>query len=272
MPTPFAKMRAVYIVAALATLAAAVMVPSEAHAGTTSLLSTLAAMPAAPTPAARGPVTETPNPPVAIPGVVLKTKDGYRDTKWHDLNASTSRGYCLTSTVGGYRWMSSWGTSSRSSADDLELDHLSEKDGKATLERTRLHFDPSDATLTATSTARVELREIARTTAGVVVWAYRDGRDVIVLAKNVERGVESRPADSDESAMPVVSAEGCPYAGARMDARRPENGAVVQLTGSLPAHGTGKDKVTPQFLVDVSLSRVARDPEPKLAVRVRVKE
>ena len=48
--------------------------------------------------------------------------------------------------------------------------------------------------------------------------------------------------------------------------------AVAQLTGSLPAHGTGKDKVTPQFMVDVSLSRVARDPEPKLAVRVRVKE
>ncbi len=271
MKSTFVKIRAGYTFTALATLAA-VMVPSEAHAGTTSLLSTLAALPAAPAPPAPGPVTETPNPPVAVAGVVVKTKDGARDTKWHDLNAATSRGYCLTSTVGGYRWMSSWGTSSRSTPDDLDLEHLSEKDGKVTLERTRLHFDPSDATLTATSTARVELKEIARTPAGVVVWAYRQGRDVIVLAKNVDRGVESRPAESDEATMPFVSAEGCPYAGARMDARKPENGAVVQLSGSLPAHGTGKDKVTPQFMVDVSLSRVARDPEPKLAVRVRVKE
>ncbi len=266
------KMRASYTVMALATLATAVLLPSEAHAGTTSLLSTLAAMPAVPAPPARGLVTETPNPPVAVPGVVVKSKDGYRDTKWHDLHAATSRGYCLTSTVGGYRWMSSWGTSSRSAPDDLDLDRLSEKDGKVTLERTRLHFEPSDATLTATSTAHVELKEIARTPAGVVVWAYREGRDVIVLAKNVDRGVESRPAESDDAMMPFVSSEGCPYAGARMDARKPENGAVVQLTGSLPAHGTGKDKVTPQFMVDVSLSRVARDPEPKLAVRVRVKE
>ena len=265
-------MRASYTVVALATMAAAVLVPSEARAGTTSPLSSLAVMPAAPAPVARGPVTETPNPPVAVPGVAVKTKDGYRDTKWHDLNAATSRGYCLASTVGGYRWMSSWGTSSRSSAEDLELDRLIEKDGKVTLERTRLHFDPSDVTLTATSTARVELKEIARTPAGIVVWAFRDGRDVVVLTKNVDRGVESRPPESDESAMPFVSAEGCPYAGARLDARKPENGSVAQLTGSLPARGTGKDKVTPQFLVDASLSRVARDPEPRLAVRVRVKE
>ncbi|MEA2750868.1 MAG: hypothetical protein QOI41_5011 [Myxococcales bacterium] len=265
-------MRASYMVVVIATMTAAALVPSEARAGTTSPLSALAVMPAAPAAAPRGPVTETPNPLPATPGVAVKTKDGYRDTKWHDLNAATSRGYCLASTVGGYRWMSTWGTSSRSTAEDLELDRLVEKDGKVTLERTRLHFEPTDATLTATSTARVELKEIARTPAGIVVWAFREGRDVIVLAKGVDRGVESRPPESDESSIPFVSAEGCPYAGARLDARKPENGSIAQLTGSLPAHGTGKDKVVPQFMVDVSLSRVARDPEPKLAVRVRVKE
>ena len=265
-----ARMHVKYtVVVATMAAAAAVLVPSEARAGTTSPLSALAVMPPAPAP---GKVIETPYPPAAIPGVTVKSKDGYRDTKWHDLNAATSRGYCLVSKEAGYRWMSSWGTSSRSNAEDIELDRLVEKDGKVTLERTRLHFDPSDASLGATSTAHVELHEVARSPAGVVVWGFREGRDVIVLARNVDRGIESRPAGTDESAMPFVSAEGCPFAGARLDARRPEDGSVAQLNGALPARGTGKDKVVPQFMVDASLSRVARDPEPRLAVRVRVRE
>ena len=267
-------MRAQYTVVVMATMAAAaaVLVPSEARAGATSPLSALAVMPASPPAAPRASVTETPNPPVAIPGVSVKSKDGYRDTKWHDLNAATSRGYCLVSREGGYRWMASWGTSSRSNAEDIELDRLVEKDGKVTLERTRLHFEPSEASLVATGTARVELHEVARGPAGVVVWGFREGRDVIVLARNVDRGVESRPAESDESAIPFVSAEGCPFAGARLDARKPGEGSVAQLNGALPARGSGKDKVVPQFMVDASLSRVARDPEAKLAVRVRVRE
>jgi hypothetical protein len=264
-----ARMRASCTVVGLATILWAVLVPSEARAGTTSLLSVLAQMPAAPPP---GRVMEAPNPLPAIPGVTVTSKDGHRDTKWHDLNAATGRGYCLVSTVGGFRWMSSWGTSSRSNAEDLELDRLVEKDGKASLERTRLHFEPGDASLTATSSARVELHEVAKSPAGVVVWGFRDGRDVVVLARNVDRGVESRPPNTDEALIPFVSAEGCPFAGARLDARKPEAGSVAQLNGSLPAKGTGKDKVVPQFTVDASVSRVAREPEARLAVRVRVRE
>jgi hypothetical protein len=263
------RMRASCTVLALATIAATVLVPSEARAGTMSPLSSLASMPAAPAP---GRVMEAPNPLPAIPGVSLKTKDDHRETKWHDLEAATGRGYCLVSPVGGYRWMSSWGTSSRSTAEDLELDRLVEKDGHASLERTRLHFEPSDASLTATSSARVELHEVARGPSGVVVWGFRDGRDVVVLARNVNRGVESRPPNTDEALIPFVSAEGCPFAGARLDARKPDAGSIAQLNGSLPARGTGKDKVVPQFMVDASVSRVARDPEPRLSVRVRVRE
>lgn len=271
-------MRASYTCMMATTVAAAVLVPWEAHAATTSPLSALAAVPALPAPAAprAGGVTETPNPPVAVPGVTVKTKDGYRDTKWHELDAATGRGYCLVTREAGMRWMSSWGTSSRSNAEDLELDRLIEKDGKATLERTRLHFDPSDVTLTAMGTVRVELHEVARAGGGgaqpVVVWGFREGRDVIILARNVERGVEARPPGSDDSQIPFVSAEGCPFAGARIDARKPEDGSVAQLDGSLPARGSGKDQVIPHFWVDASVSRVARDPEAKLAVRVRVRE
>ena len=256
-------------------MGAAVLVPSEAQAATTSPLSALAAMPAAPTPPAAAPgatkVTETPNPPIPVPGLTLKTTDGYRGTKMHDLQAATARGYCLVTREGGLRWMSSWGVSSRSQTQSLELDRLIEKDGKASLERTIVNFDPSDASLSGLGTSRVDLHEVARNAQGVVVWAFRDGRDVVILARKVERGVESRPRDSDEGMIPFASAEGCPFAGARLDARRPEEGSIAQLSGVLPAEGSGKDKVVPQFTVDVSLSRFARDKEPKLAVRVRMR-
>ena len=266
----------VFTVMMAAAFAASVLVPTEAKAATTSPLSALAAMPAAPSPPLAAPgsakVTETPNPPIAVPGLTLTAKDGHRDTKWYDLDAATGRGYCLVSRVGGMRWMSSWGTSSRSAVEALELDRLVEKDGKASLERTTIHFDPTDASLSGMGTSRGELHEVARNARGVVVWAFKDGRDVVILARKAERGVESRPPESDEGMIPFASAEGCPFAGARLDARKPEEGLIAQLSGTLPAHGEGKDKVVPQFFVDASLSRFARDSEPKLAVRIRVRE
>lgn len=258
-------MRAEYIVAATVLVGCSLIAPSEAHAGTKAPLSSLAALPAPVPPRA-------PEALAAVAGVTVKTKEGYRGAVWHDVNAAVGRGYCLTTTESGYRWMSSWGTSSKGNASDLDLERLVEKDGKVTLERTRVHFDPTDASLTTKGRAQVELREVARTPAGVVVWAFRDGRDVVLLARNVERGVESRRASSEEGAFPFISADGCPFAGARLDARKPEGGSVAQLTGALPAVGTGKEKVVPRFLVDASLSRVSRDAEPTIAVTVRMRD
>jgi hypothetical protein len=251
-----------FIVAAAAALLT-VFVPAEAAAGTTSPLSAIAALPR--------PVDLKASNGV-IPGLTMKTKDGYQRTEYHELFASTARGYCLAQKEIGYRWMGSYGASARSATEDLDLDRLTEKDGTVTLERTRVHFDPPSGTITATGRSQVELKEIARTQAGVVVWAYREDGAIVVLAKNVERGVESRHIGSEENGVPFVSTDGCPFAGARLDARKPDAGAFVQLTGALPAQGTGKDKVIPHFVVDASLTRVLRDPEPMLAVRVHLKD
>jgi hypothetical protein len=257
-------MRAARTFVGSSLLLATMLAAPSASAGTTTPVSALASLP-------RAVPLKTPEATTSIVGLALKTKDGYRDTKWHDLLASTGRGYCLSSGEGGARWMSTYGSSSRSSAEDLDLDHLVEKDGKVTLERTRVHFDPADATLTATGRSQVELHEITRTAAGIVVWAFRDGRDIVVLARNVERGMES-PRPQQDGTFPFISSDGCPYAGARLDARKPEAGTIAQLTGALPAQGTGKDKVIPRFMIDASLSRVSRDPEPMLAIRVRVRD
>ncbi len=258
-------MRASCILTATVLAALPLLAPSEAKAGTKAPLSSLAALPA-PTP------PRTPEATGAVKGLTVKTKDVYGGTVWHDVNASTGRGYCLATTESGYRWMSSWGASSKGIASDLDVDRLVEKDGKATLERTRVHFDPTDASLTTKGRSQVELREVARTPAGIVVWAFRDGKDVVVLARNIERGVESRHPSTEDGGSPFISADGCPFAGVRLDARKPDAGSVAQLTGTLPPVGTGKSKVVPRFMVDASLSRVSRDPEPMIAVTVRVRD
>ena len=158
-------MRVEYIVVSAVLVGSSMLVPSEARAGTKAPLSSLAALPAPVPPRA-------PESSAVAAGVSVKTKEGYRGTVWHDVNAAVGRGYCLTTTEGGYRWMSSWGTSSKGTVSDLDLDRLVEKDGKATLERTRVHFDPTDASLTTKGRSQVELREVAlhaRNLSGIVL-------------------------------------------------------------------------------------------------------
>lgn len=251
---------------AVGSLVAGLFVSAHASAGTSSPLSTIKTIPGltpirAVTPAA-----------VTVPGLTLKTRDGYAATKWHDLKAATGRGYCFSSIEGGFRFMDNYGVSSKSEPDELDLDRLFEKDGKTLLERTRISIDGKTATVTAVGRAVVELQEIGRGPEGIVVWAYRIGPDVIVLSKRVDRGVESQRMSDDGTTAPFVSVDGCPYAGARLDAKKPETGTFAQLIGELPAKGTGKDKTTPKFFIDASLSKVARDPEPMLAVRVRIRD
>ena len=247
---------------AASALALTVLAPFEAAAGTTSPLSSIAALPAP----AR---LKIPEATATVPGLTLKTKnDGPR--RWNELSASTGRGYCLAQKELGYRWVGTSGSSSSSDGEDFDLDRLIEKDGTVTLERTRVRFEPLFGTITASGRSHVELKEIARTSAGIVVWAFREDHAVVVLAKRVERGVESHQLASEDGGIPFVSADGCPFAGGRLDARKPDAGALLQLAGALPAEGTGKDRITPKFIIDASLSRVARDPEPLLAVRVRM--
>ncbi|CAN5884013.1 hypothetical protein BH11MYX4_BH11MYX4_37960 [soil metagenome] len=242
-----------------------VALSSAASAGATAPLSSLAALP--------GPVApKVPSAVTIVPGLGLKSKEGYRGAQWHELTAATGRGYCINQNQFGYRWASTYGTTSTAAEEDLDLDRLVEKDGVATLERTTVRFDPGRGTIEAKGRSQVILKEVARTAAGVVVWAFRQERAIVILARGVGGGVEGRQMAREEGMSPFVSADGCPFAGARIDARRPESGALAQLTGTLPAQGTGKERVVPKFIIDASVSRVARDPEPLLAVRVRMQE
>ncbi len=236
---------------------------SFASAGTTAPLSTIAALP--------GPkALQAKEPAIGVTGLSLKSKERYRGSQWHDLTAASGRGYCISQKTFGYRWSATYGSGSTGQDEALDLDRLIEKDGVATLERTSVQFSPARATIEATGRSQVTLTEITRTAGGIVVWAFREGTSIVVLAKRASGGVEGHQL-GEEGQVPFVSADGCPFAGARVDARKPESGSFAQLTGALPPQGMGKDRVTPTFIIDASVSRVARDPEPLLAVRVRVK-
>jgi hypothetical protein len=217
-----------------------------------------------------------PAPGSPIPGLKLTTRDvDDNKARYHELTAATARGYCIARKDGAFNWSSGYGGGARSEAEDLDLDRLLEKEGTVILERTRVHFDPPSGTITATGRSQVALTELARSRSGVVVWGYREDRMVILLARGVASGTESHqlldPAGSTAGGG-FVSVDGCGYAGGRLDARNPQAGATAQLIGTLAAQGKGKDKVVPRFAVDASLSRVDRDPEPLLAVRVRMLE
>jgi hypothetical protein len=256
-------MRTPGLLSAAAIGLATLLGSSFASAGTTAPLSTIATLPA-PT-ALKGA-----EPATSLPGLSLKSKDAYRGTVFHDLSAATGRGYCITQKTFGYRWSSTYGGSSTGSEEELDLDRLVEKDGTAMLERTRVVFRPMYGTVTATGRSQVKLTEVTRTASGIVVWAFREDKAIVILARRATGGVEGHQL-AEEGQGSFVSADGCAFAGARVDARKPESGSFAQLTGSLPPEGTGKDRVTPTFIIDASVSRVTRDPEPMLSVRVRMK-
>ncbi len=200
-------------------------------------------------------------------GVAIKDI-GTRAT-WHEM--STRGGTCIAP---------SWGrlTNEYSSAVDEKdekpsyLERLVQKDGKTTLERQRFTFAPKEGTLAVSPRVSVALQEVARAE-GVVVWAFRDGKDVVLVSRAFDGGYESaHKSPEEEGGFSFIGADGCPFAEARLDATAAKTGAAAELHGQLPKRGKGKDAVTPTFTVYASLSRLSRDPEPTLAVRVRVKE
>jgi hypothetical protein len=161
--------------------------------------------------------------------------------------------------------------SSSSSGTENELWRLTEADGKATLERTRFEVASYLKSAWVKSRTSIELREVAKAS-GVTVWGYREpSGDVVLLARGGEGGRESaRPKKvPEDQGIEFVSSD-CSFGATRINAAAIRSGGAAQLRGSLPAVGEGKQKVIPRFVIDGSLAKLARDPEPVLSVRVRL--
>lgn len=201
-----------------------------------------------------------------LPGVTMKPEGVAGVTRWRDFAATTSRGYCLVdSGSDGTSLYDSYRRYSSSTKADLDVVRFVEKDGKASLERTRVHFVDNALVPDVMGRSTVPLAEVGRSELGPV-YAFRDGSEVVLVMKGADSGIDGRKPSGEQSGN-SFSSSSCSFGMARLDGSA---GAVAQLRGSLPTRGTGKDKVTPRFLVDASVSKLARDKEPMLAVRVRI--
>ncbi len=260
-------MRAFAVVVAVVTATGAL--EGEATAGVQSPLSAVPSLPKLKPSATVG------TPGVAsdvLPGVRLKASNAAGASRWLELSAAKKSGYCFEPSQNNLSWTATTGATAGSPSQELTLVRLVETtDGHATFERTQVHFDPASASLTAMGRTSVELKEVARSAAGIAVWAFRSGNQITVLARDVEMTAEVLPAGTADD-RPTVFGSDCGFGGARLDVSKPENGAVAQLAGTLPRGGKGKDAVRARFVVDVSVSRVSVDPEAMLAVRIRMRD
>jgi hypothetical protein len=190
-------------------------------------------------------------------------------TTWYVVKTAKQSGLCI---VPPYSLRLTNESAFESTNEDDEasfLVHLVRTDGKAMLEKQRFSFDPRSGAFAAGARVSVALTEVASAD-GVVVWAYREGPHVVLVTRGYESGFDS-PRRREDDAGQFVGVDGCPYGLARLDAGAAQAGASAELVGSMPTQGKGKDAVTPRFIVDASLARLSRDPEPVLTVRVRVR-
>ena len=104
------------------------------------------------------------------------------------------------------------------------------------------------------------------------MWGFRDAStgDVVLLTPSATGGREVHPTKPDEEGSFGSVSSDCTFGAVRLPVSAAKVGTLVRLHGSLPAIGEGKAEVTPRFVVDGSLAKLSRDPEPVLSVRVRV--
>ena len=236
--------------------------PSIAVAGDKTPLSSLRT---APTPRDR---TEPEK--LGVPGLAVKETTGARP--YLELTAAKAQGYCIVDREARSTLQASTLWASHEKADQLELWRLVEKDdaATATLERTRLMLVPSQHDAWALSKQSIELRPVGRSN-GITVWGYRDpAGDAVLLARGVSSGRELVPESEQEARGFGFVSSDCAYGAVHLFAANAKSGSIVQARGSLPPIGEGKAKTIPQFIVNGSIVKLSRDPEPLLDVRIRM--
>lgn len=238
------------------SLATATLVPSLAAAGERSPISLL---PTLATPAR----PKEPGEPTALAGLTVK-EAGTPAHRWNTVDASGAAGYCLVARSEAL-WLST--TNGYGSGPD-ELWRFTEADGKAKLERTR--FETADLKFRIKSRQSIELASVAKAH-GVTVWGFREANnDVTLLARGSSSGREVEGLRPDDGEAFQFTSSDCTFGAVRLAGKRASTGTIAQLRGELPPIGTGKDKRVPHFIIDASLSKLSRDPEPTLSVRVRL--
>lgn len=245
------KLAALGILTALATLTL------PALAGERTSLADLQALPAVKE-------AESPGKTLGVPGITLKEQQAGR-TSYYEITAAQKEGYCLVMRNQVFVL-----SNNTTDTDTDELWRLVEKDGGATLERTKYQVASYLGNVWVKSKSSVTLKPLA-TEFGVTTWGMRDTNgDLVVITPRATAGQESGPQTKEPGFMSGSTSSTCNYGAARIRASALKSGGgAAQLIGRLPAEGEGKSRVEPQFVVDISAIKVGRDPEPVISVRMR---
>lgn len=242
----------------LAVFGVVATVASPAFAGERTVLSAVPTLVAA---------KDAENPPkqYGVPGLSLKEEKTNRSS-YYEISAATAQNYCLVNLEENLEMQPM-----TTNTDQAEMWRLTEKDGTATLERTRYQVAPYLDSAWIKSKNSIELKPLA-TDLGVTAWAMRQSNgDVVVLAMHATGGRESMRGEKPEQQgrFNFTHSE-CTFGAVRISAYAiAHGGGSAQLRGDLPAVGEGKARVVPQYVIDVSASKTTRDPEAILSARIR---
>jgi hypothetical protein len=211
-------------------------------------------------------VRERTEPPekLGVPGLSLEERTGYRGKTYYELKVEKGRGYCLASHEFGVRL-----STEASPESGNELWRFVEADGTATLERTRFAWALETKTLWIQSRTSVALRQVA-SVGTATVWAYRESTgDVMLVARGADRGRQStQPPNAEGGDVFTTVSSDCTFGATLLSTKLAQRGTSAQLAGSTSTSERGVAN-RGAFVIDASVSKLSRDPEPVLAVRIR---
>lgn len=153
--------------------------------------------------------------------------------------------------------------------DELDFLRLEETDGSATLERTRVTVDAKGLLLVARHKVPL-VKALSSPRWTTATFAYREGDDVVVLTTASSDVSVAMARRTDEDWRGGWSS--CGFAMARLPIDRAARGGVVaqvfggKTTRALPAGGPA---TASNFVVNLSLAKIGRDPEPFLSAGLR---
>ncbi len=219
----------------------------------------VSALPTAP------PFVEVKDPATVGAPAGVSVKEEGTDYKYHVLEAATRAGYCVVSRTQSLRMQA---TTDWDFEDADEVWRFTEDSGPS-VERTRFARVTEDRTLRVRSRQTIRPVEVARAN-GLTVWGFRESNgDVVLLARGAQSGREGEGPWKEPTELISFAHSDCTFGATRIAGQRAKTGAVAQLRGELPPVGEGESRVVPRFIVDATLAKLSRDPEPILSVRIR---
>ncbi len=147
---------------------------------------------------------------------------------------------------------------------------LVEEGGKVSLDVVDGWLDPIGNVPRELSHARVELARVASSPLGFDVYAYRTGHEAVFLVPSHGALSYREPSPAENGDGEPIATSDCGFVRLRLDTARKEGASAMAFDVS-PAAWPREDHASKpaHVWISASVSRVARDPEPRLSISWR---